>query len=72
MDEYLPDNVSLKTMDAFGNIPDDMIEQFDVVHIRAFGVVIKHSDPIPLLENLVSMLSGFDFLFESPCIVFRS
>ena len=46
-------------MDAFGNIPNDMIGKFDVVHIRAFAVIITHSDPMPLLKNLVSMLSGF-------------
>ena len=59
VDEYLPENISLKTMDAFGKIPDDMIGYFDVVHIRAFAVIITHSDPMPLLKNLVSMLSGF-------------
>ena len=64
VDDYLPENVSLKTMDAFGAIPDDMIETFDVVHIRAFGLIVTHSDPIPLLKNLVSMLSGyFPFFF---------
>ena len=59
MDEYLPENISLKTMDAFGKIPNDMIGNFDVVHIRAFALIITHSDPMPLLKNLVSLLSGF-------------
>ena len=47
-------------MDVFGKIPNDMIGNFDVVHIRAFAVIITNSDPMPLLKNLVSMLSGFD------------
>ena len=59
MDEYLPKNVSLGIMDVFGDIPEDLVEKFDVVHVRAFGVVITRSDPMPLLKNLVSMLSGF-------------
>lgn len=59
VDEYLPENISLKTMDAFGTIPNDMIGNFDVAHMRAFGVIITHSDPMPLLKNLVSMLCGF-------------
>ena len=58
VDEYLPENISLKTMDAFGRIPNDMIGNFDVVHIRAFGLIITHSDPMPLLKNLVSMPCG--------------
>ena len=48
-------------MDVFGDIPEDLVEKFDVVHVRAFGVVITHSDPVPLLKNLVSMPSGFFF-----------
>ncbi len=37
-DEYLPKNISLNTMDVFGEIPDDMVDNFDVVHIRASGL----------------------------------
>lgn len=59
VDRYLPENISLKTMDAFGKILNDMIGNFDVVHIRAFGVIITYSDPMPLLKNLVSMLCGW-------------
>lgn len=59
VDEYLPKNILLKTMDAFRKIPEDIIEKFDVVHVRAFGVIVTHSDPMPLLKNIVSMLSGF-------------
>ena len=46
-------------MDAFGEIPEDMIEKFDLVHVRAFGLIVTRSDPMPLLKNLVSMLIGF-------------
>lgn len=59
VDEYLPENISLKIMDAFGKILNDMIGNFDVVYIRAFGVIITYSDLMPLLKNLVSMLCGF-------------
>lgn len=46
-------------MDVFGDIPNHMVEKFDVVHIRAFALVVTYSDPMSLLKNLVSMLSGF-------------
>ena len=44
-------------MDVFGDVPHDMVDKFDVVHIRTFALVITHSDPMPLLKNLVGMLS---------------
>lgn len=61
--EYLPTNVSLELMDVFGDVPERWVEKFDIVHVRAFGVVITHSDPLPLLENMVKMLSGWFSFF---------
>ncbi len=69
-DEYLPKNISLETMNVFGDIPDDFIEKFDVVHIRTFAVAVTHSNPIPLIKNLVRMLSEFTpFLLPEYIIV---
>ena len=51
-------------MDAFGKIPEEMFGKFDVVHVRAFGVIVTHSDPMPLLKNLISMLSGLRSLLN--------
>ena len=56
--EQLPTNISLKILDVFGDIPNDLVEKYDVVHIRTFALVVTHSDPVPLLKNLVKMLSG--------------
>ncbi|KAK3167473.1 hypothetical protein OEA41_010600 [Lepraria neglecta] len=55
--EYLPKNVSLEVFDIFGEIPDELVGKFDVVHIRVFLCVIKRNDPEPLLKNLIKMLS---------------
>ena len=57
--EFLPKNITLKVMDIFADTHEDMVGKFDVVHVRALAVVIKHSDPGPLLRKLVSMLSQF-------------
>ena len=67
-DEYLPKNVSLKVMDVFGHIPEEMVEKFDVVHIRTFALVIKNSDPMPLLQNLIRMISRVSPLFITESI----
>ena len=67
-DEYLPKNVSLNIMDVFGQIPEEMVEKFDVVHIRTFALVIKSSDPMPLLQNLIRMISRVPPLFIAESI----
>ncbi|KAL9002012.1 MAG: hypothetical protein Q9188_005039 [Gyalolechia gomerana] len=40
-EEYLPKNVRLKVLDAFQEIPGELHEAFDIVHIRAFALVVK-------------------------------
>ena len=57
--QNLPDNVSLRFLDAFDDIPENMTSKFDIVHIRAFAVVVKGGDPGPLTKNLVKLLSVF-------------
>ncbi|MCJ1383156.1 hypothetical protein MMC17_006269 [Xylographa soralifera] len=44
-------------LDAFLNLSPDIIGKHDVVHLRLFTVLLKHNDPVPLLRNLVRMLS---------------
>ncbi len=55
--EFLPGNITLKTMDVFGEIPDELVGKYDMIHVRAFAIVIKGGDPGPLLDNLIKMLS---------------
>ena len=63
--EYLPSNVSLGTLDAFGTIPENLVGRFDVVHIRAFTVVVKGGNPGTLLDNVTALLSTPLFLLLS-------
>lgn len=56
-EEYLPTNVRLEVLDAFQEIPEELHEAFDIVHIRAFALVVKGGDPGPLLANLIRLLS---------------
>lgn len=55
--EWLPSNIAHSTWDAFSEVPDDMVEQYDVVHIAIFMLLISKNDPVPLLKNLMKMLS---------------
>ena len=57
--QHLPSNVCLGVLDAFDDLPQDMIAKFDVVHIRAFAAVVKSGDPGPLMRNLIKLLSEY-------------
>ena len=43
--------------DAFSEVPDSMMEQYDVVHIGIVMLLIANNDPIPILKNLIKLLS---------------
>lgn len=54
--EWLPKNVTLRQADVFSSVPEDMVEKYDIIHIRHFVCVVKANDPAPLLQNLLRML----------------
>lgn len=54
----MPANVSFGTFDAFSEIPEHLVDKYDVVHIRCFVCIVKNNDPSRLLANLVRMLSA--------------
>ncbi len=56
-EEWLPSNVSLHLLDAFGDVPEYLVDRYDIVHLRTFAIVVKNSDPTTLLKNLIKMLS---------------
>lgn len=59
----LPSNVSLSLQDAFAPaLPERLHEAFDIVHIRAFAIVVKNGDPSMLVDNALRMLKPGGFL----------
>ncbi|KAL8947963.1 MAG: hypothetical protein Q9222_005810 [Ikaeria aurantiellina] len=46
-EESLPSNVSFQVQDAFQDVLADVCEKFDVVHIRAFVLVVTDNQPEP-------------------------
>lgn len=70
--EWLPKNVNLTNLDVLAPVPEHLIAKYDIVHIGLFVTVVQDDDPLPLLDNLLLMLSmltsavSLDFtLFES-------
>ena len=53
--EWLPPNVALDLLDAFEDLPENLLGRYDV-HMRTFAVIVRNNDPTRLLENLIKML----------------
>jgi hypothetical protein len=48
-------------------VPSEMIGKYDIVHVKLLVFVVK-GDPVPLLENLLKMLSKYSFsMFPPAC-----
>lgn len=60
--EWWPPNLRYSTHDALCPVPDEMIGKYDVVHVGLLVMIVKNEDPVPLLLNLLSMLSMEFFL----------
>ncbi|KAL9108138.1 MAG: hypothetical protein Q9227_007115 [Pyrenula ochraceoflavens] len=72
--ELLPSNVILQRCDVFDSVPKELHGQFDVVHVRAFCVVIKGGDPNPVAANLIKLLKpgGYVQWDEADCASFSA
>lgn len=53
----LPANVSLNTMDAFGDVPPELVGKYDVVHLRFWCCVVKANNPGGLIRHAMKLLS---------------
>jgi hypothetical protein len=53
----LPANVSLNTLNAFKDVPLELVEKYDVVHLRFWCCVVKHNNPIGLIQHAMKLLS---------------
>lgn len=54
---WLPKNVTLSTLDSLAPLPDHLVGKYDVVHIGLLVMIIKNENPVPLLNNVMAMLS---------------
>ena len=47
----------MRQLDALGEIPEHLVDVYDIVHLRLFQVVVKDNDSGLLLRNMLRMLS---------------
>ena len=67
---WLPSTVAMHKLDAFSSLTPDRVGIYDIVHLRLFTVLIKRNDPVPLLRNLISMLSKISMDLTAPIDAF--
>lgn len=48
--------MNIREWDIFTEVPDELVEQYNVVHVKLLVFVVK-GDVIPILRNLLRMLS---------------
>ena len=40
--------LQFRQLDAFQDIPEELVERYDVIHIQLFVLIVKENDPVPL------------------------
>lgn len=45
------------TLDIHKPIPEELKGKYDIVNVRLFLTVVRNDDPLPILQNLMDMLS---------------
>ncbi|KAK4208417.1 S-adenosyl-L-methionine-dependent methyltransferase [Rhypophila decipiens] len=55
--EWLPDNIKFHTWNAFEEPEPDMVGQYDLVHVRLFGINVKNPEHgVEVISNLKKLL----------------
>ena len=55
--EWIPHNTTLSCLDILKPIPESLRGVYDVVHVGLVVLVVENDNPLPLLDNLLSLLS---------------
>jgi hypothetical protein len=56
--ELLPDNTKLGIWDATSEVPEHLIERYDVVHVSIVVCAVYGGDPGPWIENVKKTISN--------------
>ncbi len=49
--------MSFRILDVYEPILEEIKGKYDIVNVRLLVAVVKENDPMPILENLMEMLS---------------
>ncbi|KAI4127985.1 MAG: hypothetical protein LQ338_002952 [Usnochroma carphineum] len=57
-----PPNIRFRLYDVREEPHEDMLEKYDIVHVRHLNLVIKNNDPTTVLDHLLKMLKPGGYL----------
>ncbi len=57
--EWLPDNISWINHDVLSEPPPSLLQKYDIVHVQLFITILRDGNPVPMLQNLMKMLSEY-------------
>ena len=53
---WLPSNMTLFHWDVKRDVPEDLVEVYDIVHVRNFAFILQNDDIQPVLGNLIRLI----------------
>jgi len=59
---YFIPGIRLGTWNILEEPPEDLVEKFDIVHIRLIIFVVRDNDPRPIIKNLIKLLKPGGYL----------
>ncbi|KAJ2976261.1 hypothetical protein NQ176_g5053 [Zarea fungicola] len=66
----LPHNVTFSILDAFGDVPAELVGKYDVVHMRFWCCIVKGNDPTKLIRHAAALLKPGGYLqWEEPDVL---
>lgn len=54
-----PDNMSFRILDAFSQVPEELIGKYDVVHLRLWCCIVRDCNTAALIQHATQLLSKF-------------
>ncbi|KAL7912417.1 S-adenosyl-L-methionine-dependent methyltransferase [Trichoderma velutinum] len=58
----LPKNVTLSIMDAFDQVPEDLVGKYDVVHMRLWSCIVRNNETNHLIHHATQLLKPGGYL----------
>ncbi|KAL6892006.1 S-adenosyl-L-methionine-dependent methyltransferase [Trichoderma evansii] len=57
-----PDNMNFRALDAFSQVPDDLMGKYDIVHLRLWCCIVKDSNTAALIQHATELLKPGGYL----------
>ena len=57
--DWLPSNIIFSRQNIFEEPPEDLVDKYNIIHVRYLTLVIKQNDHTTVLDNLLKMLGTF-------------